>query len=402
MTDQDIHPYNYSELRSKHKGYIDLYIALYQLKTEDEGDLYEIYNKIKAELIDSKICLLQNIIRDVLDIIPYNNRYARSYLFFAKHISDDYQVKEFNNGIYKEYGIKLGISGEFEKYKSENLDFLTENSIYRAIMYNDKEAFIFFIESEGFDEDQKLKSDLYPFTALKGYSLLELCCYYGAVDCFRLLRMNCGSKITITCLHFSFLSGNPEIMNECLKFQKPDEKCMEYAIISHNIDFVTFLMTEYKLKINLEHCLEYKNLESLLVYFDQTREISECFIYSIQFNIRTLSEYFLSQGANINAKDKNGKTALHYATYNNNKDMVKFLIVYDANFYEKDQYGETALHYAVNIKSNEMIEILLSFGANANVKDKDGRTALRLPYLRIKRLRKIERPKVGSECRIKL
>ena len=36
-----------------------------------------------------------------------------------------------------------------------------------------------------------------------------------------------------------------EIMSECLKYQNPNEKCMEYAIISHNIDFVTFLMNEY-------------------------------------------------------------------------------------------------------------------------------------------------------------
>ncbi|KAI5550271.1 protein ubiquitination, partial [Trichomonas vaginalis G3] len=53
-------------------------------------------------------------------------------------------------------------------------------------------------------------------------------------------------------------------MSECLKYQKPNEKCMEYAIISHNIDFVTFLMNEYNMEIDLDYCGWYNNLESFL------------------------------------------------------------------------------------------------------------------------------------------
>ena len=36
MSDQDIHLYKYSELRSFYKYHIDLYIALYQHKTKNE------------------------------------------------------------------------------------------------------------------------------------------------------------------------------------------------------------------------------------------------------------------------------------------------------------------------------------------------------------------------------
>ena len=90
-----------------------------------------------------------------------------------------------------------------------------ENTIYRAIMNNDKERFIAFTEREEFDKDQKLESSLYP---KYGYnSLLELCCYHGAIDCFKFLRMKFTSEITTKCLEFSFLGGNSEIMSECLK-----------------------------------------------------------------------------------------------------------------------------------------------------------------------------------------
>ncbi|EAY10232.1 hypothetical protein TVAG_118840 [Trichomonas vaginalis G3] len=213
MSEQDIHPSKYNKLRSIYKYYIDSYLALYQLKTENEEELKSIYKMIKTELIDSKIYLAKIAIKDILDIIPYNNRYTKSYLFLAKLISDDYHVTEVRSVatisrilFYKEYGIKLDKSIDYDQFNSENRDIHTENTVYRAIMYNDKEKFIYFIESEGFDKDQKLESDLYP-EYYGGLSLLELCCYHGAVDCFKLLRTKFKSEITDVCLVFSFLGG---------------------------------------------------------------------------------------------------------------------------------------------------------------------------------------------------
>ncbi|EAY07749.1 hypothetical protein TVAG_118300 [Trichomonas vaginalis G3] len=112
-------------------------------------------------------------------------------------------------------------------------------------MDNNKERFIQFIERDKFDKNQKHYNILYPNT-YSGYSLLELCCYHGSVDCFKLLRTKFNSDITQTYLRFSFLGRNQEIMSECLKYQTTNKECMKYAIISHNIDFVTFLMNEYK------------------------------------------------------------------------------------------------------------------------------------------------------------
>ncbi|EAY17234.1 ankyrin repeat protein, putative [Trichomonas vaginalis G3] len=382
MSEKDVHPNKYSELRSIYKYYIDSYIALYQLKTEKEEDLNSIYKIIKTELIDTNKYSPKSMIKDILNIIPYNNRYAKSYLSLAKLISDEYHVKEANNVIglsilmfYKEYGIKLSKYGDFENYDFKNFDIHTENTIYRAIMYNDLERFILFTEIDEFDKNQTLKSQLYP-DSYKEYSLLELCCYYGAVDCFNLLRTKFSSKITQECLENSFLGGNPEIMSECLKYQKPDEYCMKYAIISHNIDFVTFLMNEYNIEIDLEYCTIYNNLESFLVYFDQTNDFNKCFINSVRFNIPSLLEYFLSRGANINAKVERGETALHYATLNNSKETAEFLISHGANINEKDNDGETALHLAALNNYTETAEVLISHGANINEKNEFLRTAL--------------------------
>ncbi|EAX99713.1 ankyrin repeat protein, putative [Trichomonas vaginalis G3] len=449
MSDQ-IAPLNkYIELRSNYKNYIDSYNALYQLKAQNEEEIKEIYEMIKRELIDSNKHIPQNIINDILSIIPYNNRYTKSYLKLIKLISDDYYGKDVKSipltssfYFYNKKGNDLDRSIDFPVINYEYQEILTKNTIYRAIMYDDKESFIFFTEREGFDENKKLKSKLYPFI-FEEFSLLEICCYYGAVNCFKLLRTNFNSEITEFCLKFSFLRGNKEIISECLKYQKPVQHSMLFAIISHNIDFVTFLMNEYKFQIDLFQCGYFKNLEAFLVYFDQTNDINKCFIRSAMFDIPSLCDYFLSLGTNINARNSDGETALYFAVsyncgattefllshgadinkmpnneetalfiaakncknsaevllshganidetnekgmtafciavYKNNKEMVDLLLSYGANPNERNNNGEIALTLAAKNNNKEMVELLLSHGANINEKNYDERTALHI------------------------
>ncbi|EAY08312.1 ankyrin repeat protein, putative [Trichomonas vaginalis G3] len=382
MSYHGIYPNQFIELRSIHEYYIDTYNALYQLKTENEEELNNIYIMIKTMLANSKKSLPKKIIKDILNIIPYNNRYAKSYLKLAKLIYDDYHVQDVNNVanisnylFYQKYGIQLLKTDRFAIRNYETLDIHTQDTIYKAIAYNDKERFISFTESKGFDENQKLQCDLYPDWDEK-YSLLELCCYHGAVDCFKFLRTKFNAEITYCCLKFSFLGGNPEIMSECLKYQTPYDSCMWYAIISHNIDFVTFLMNEYNIKIDLLYCEKYKNLEAFLVYFDQTNDVNICFVYSTAFDIQSLYEYFLSHGANINGKKYGGKTVLHIAVEDDRKDTVEFLISHGANINEKDDDERTPLFYAAICGSEESTEFLISHGANINEKDKYGKPPL--------------------------
>ena len=150
MSDHENHPDKYSEMRNICKDCIDLYILLYQLKVKNEEELNLIFEKIKTVLIDSKKLNPKNIIEDILNIVPYNNRYTWSYLKLAKLISDEYHVKKVgkiayisNFLFYKEYGIKLYKADLIGERKLENIDILEENTIYRAIMNNDLERFIF-------------------------------------------------------------------------------------------------------------------------------------------------------------------------------------------------------------------------------------------------------------------
>ncbi|EAY13460.1 hypothetical protein TVAG_206280 [Trichomonas vaginalis G3] len=422
MSDDEIYPDQYSELRNICKDYIDLYNSLYQLKTKNEDELNSIFEKIKVVLIDSKQRHPENIIEDIFNIIPYNNRYTKSYLKLAKLISDEYNVERVNNLpdiltflFHNEYDVQLCDYKDFEKNNedtefisniliSENPDIHTTNSIYKLIMDNDLKNFILFTERKEFNKNQKLECKLYP-DYFRDYTLLELCCYYGSVDCFKFLRTEFHSEITQKCLYFSFLGGNPEIMSECLKYQKSNqyEYCMTYAIISHNIDFVTFLMNEFSLKIDLVNCIRFNNLEAFLVYFDQTNDFNRCLDASMKFKITSLCIFFshcanvdpvlhiatrnhdkelvellLSHGVNLNEKDKDGDTALNIAACNGYKDIAELLLSHGANIHEKDKYGNMALHIATYHKDKEIVELLLSHGANINEKDICGETALHI------------------------
>ncbi|EAY16770.1 hypothetical protein TVAG_447290 [Trichomonas vaginalis G3] len=330
---------------------------------------------IKTVLIDSEECPPDKIFKDILKIIPYNNRYMKSYLKLAKlivdyhHILNKLDFPEFLSYLfYKEYGIKLGKDKEFQIKITNDFDVHSSNTIYRAIMDNDLKRFIYFTEMDGFDQDQSLDNEIYP-DCFFGYSLLELCCYHGAVDCFKFLRTKFKSKITQKCLEFSFLGRNAEILSECLKCRKPDDGCMDFALISHDIYLVSFLMNEYHIKIDLQKCGCYNNLEAFIVYMDQTKDFDICFVYSPIFEIPSLCKYLLSFGANINAKDIVEHTALHIASLYNCRLTSKFLISHGAILNHRDFYGHTPLHFAALNNYKECTKLLLSNGAICNKSD---------------------------------
>ena len=118
-------------------------------------------------------------------------------------------------------------------------------------------------------------------------------------------------------------------------------------------------------------------------------------------NIEAVKQH-LADGADVNAKDFAGATALHNAvrvkvgeTTAANKDVaaqkeiIELLIAAGADVNAKDFAGATALHNAVRVKvgettaankdvaaQKEIIELLIAAGADVNAKNEDGMTPL--------------------------
>ena len=78
------------ELLDKYNGYSDVFVALYNLKTFEQEEIYKLYNEIKTKLIDSKLFLPSKVLLHIFAAMPSNNRYSRSYWTIVKKIYEEY------------------------------------------------------------------------------------------------------------------------------------------------------------------------------------------------------------------------------------------------------------------------------------------------------------------------
>jgi ankyrin repeat protein len=95
------------------------------------------------------------------------------------------------------------------------------------------------------------------------------------------------------------------------------------------------------------------------------------------------AKILIQHGLNIDAKDNNGVTALHWAIGKDKTPLAKFLIEKGANVNlsiesMKGLEGITPLHLAAGHGNLELVKLILSKGANPSVKSKDGKTPLDL------------------------
>ena len=86
----------------------------------------------------------------------------------------------------------------------------------------------------------------------------------------------------------------------------------------------------------------------------------------------------LQHGANPNALDNLGKTALHLASYRRGIREVELLLKYGANMDVRDKKGWAPLHEAAYLGPVQVVVVLLNRGADPHVQTYDGKTRIQL------------------------
>ncbi len=102
-------------------------------------------------------------------------------------------------------------------------------------------------------------------------------------------------------------------------------------------------------------------------------------IYAVEFNKINLIKLLLSRNdINVNAKNNEGDTALHFATRGCFTEIMKLLLAKpDLDVNAKDNEGRVALHYAAMLGQQDSVKLLLNNkGIDINAQDKHGRTVL--------------------------
>jgi len=87
-------------------------------------------------------------------------------------------------------------------------------------------------------------------------------------------------------------------------------------------------------------------------------------------------EKLITDGADINLKDKEGDTPLHYAVKFKREKPFQMLLDKKANLNAVDNYGTTPLSAAIQVKQYKMAETLVEKGADFNIPNSAGVTPL--------------------------
>ncbi|RPB08235.1 ankyrin [Morchella conica CCBAS932] len=99
--------------------------------------------------------------------------------------------------------------------------------------------------------------------------------------------------------------------------------------------------------------------------------------YAVQSGWDFITRLLLWSGANVNAKNHAGVTALHIAArLKDIKKALKIFITLGVDVNAQDIWGVTALHLAVKELRLDMITLLINSGADTNIRDVDGLTPL--------------------------
>jgi len=99
---------------------------------------------------------------------------------------------------------------------------------------------------------------------------------------------------------------------------------------------------------------------------------------AVGFGDPAVIQALLRGGANIQEKDADSMTALHWAVVDHHPEAVDALLAGGADVNAVDRFGYTPLQYAATIDFGDSATItaLLKAGADPNIKDKEGKTAL--------------------------
>jgi len=146
-----------------------------------------------------------------------------------------------------------------------------------------------------------------------------------------------------------------------------------YAVISDKNDLVEFLIArgaDIKAKdrwgYTLLHCAVFPISWEGIEMVRGSGKLTPGYLYgfgNIEKCNKVMVELLIGSGADVNAKDNEGITTLHWAVVSGQKEIVKILLEKGADVNAKTNNGKTPLGLAIQKNNKEIIDLLKEHGA---------------------------------------
>jgi ankyrin repeat protein len=94
------------------------------------------------------------------------------------------------------------------------------------------------------------------------------------------------------------------------------------------------------------------------------------------FGHTAIARRSIEEGADVNAQNKEGRSALQIASYKGHEQIVRLLINQGADVNAQNGYGESALHKASDQGYEQIVRLLINQGADVNAQNRDSESAL--------------------------
>lgn len=89
-----------------------------------------------------------------------------------------------------------------------------------------------------------------------------------------------------------------------------------------------------------------------------------------------MTQWLLEKGADVDARDSAGNTALMGICFKGYEDIADLLLTYKSDINAQNLSGATALIFTLTFGQMDMFKFLLKKGADKSIKDGSGKTAL--------------------------
>jgi ankyrin repeat protein len=115
----------------------------------------------------------------------------------------------------------------------------------------------------------------------------------------------------------------------------------------------------------------------------KNRDGETALIHATHYANLTVVKYLLDKGADVNARDGNGNTALiaraslnEFGYARESQGILNLLMAHGADPNASNTLGQTALMFAVHFQAINAINVLIAHGAHVNARDKQGKSVM--------------------------